>query len=177
MKSANFFFGIAVVVVAGCSSTQLVDTDIPKEWIELSSEDKFTTSGPPELSKKISRDDGSIAFINFNNNTPFHKPGDFMVELYSDSKNCNYLGTSNTKLKKGQNITYAWGKIDAYENLGVGEAADVKQDPICMPDGEEGAAYIFCSQKDNKRVAICISQTKDDPELAEQIFSTFRWIK
>lgn len=35
--------------------------------------------------------------------------------------------------------------------------------------------YGFCSEKDGKTVVICISQMTDDPDLAKQIFETFRW--
>jgi hypothetical protein len=39
------------------------------------------------------------------------------------------------------------------------------------------SAYAMCSEKDGKTVVICISQMKDDPEMAKQIFETFRWTK
>jgi hypothetical protein len=37
------------------------------------------------------------------------------------------------------------------------------------------SAYAMCSEKDGKTVVICISQMKDDPEMAKDIFETFRW--
>lgn len=37
------------------------------------------------------------------------------------------------------------------------------------------SAYALCSEKNGKTVVICISQVTDDPDLAEQIFETFRW--
>lgn len=40
-----------------------------------------------------------------------------------------------------------------------------------------GGAYGLCSTTSSgKSVLICISQMTDDPALAEQIFSTFRWL-
>jgi len=37
------------------------------------------------------------------------------------------------------------------------------------------SAYALCSEKDGKRVVVCIQQMTDNPKLAEEIFSTFRW--
>jgi len=39
------------------------------------------------------------------------------------------------------------------------------------------SAYALCSEKDGKRVVVCIQQMTDNPKLAEEIFSTFRWAK
>jgi hypothetical protein len=38
-------------------------------------------------------------------------------------------------------------------------------------------AYALCSQRGDKTVVICLQQMKDDPKMAEEIFSTFRWIE
>lgn len=48
--------------------------------------------------------------------------------------------------------------------------------PLCRPTGS-GVAYSLCSEKDGKTVVICISQMTDNPQLAEDIFKTFRWTK
>jgi hypothetical protein len=37
------------------------------------------------------------------------------------------------------------------------------------------SGYGFCAEKDDKRVVVCIEQITDNPKLAEEIFSTFRW--
>ncbi len=37
------------------------------------------------------------------------------------------------------------------------------------------SAYALCSERDGKTVVICLSQMTDDPKMAEEIFSTFRW--
>ncbi|MDD4319841.1 MAG: hypothetical protein PHW10_05990 [Candidatus Peribacteraceae bacterium] len=47
-------------------------------------------------------------------------------------------------------------------------------EPYCRPfDG--GAGYALCSEKDGKTVLICVTQVIDNPDLAKQIFETFRW--
>ena len=42
---------------------------------------------------------------------------------------------------------------------------------------KRAGAYVLCSQKDGKQVLICVSEITDNPQLAEQIFSTFKWLK
>jgi hypothetical protein len=37
------------------------------------------------------------------------------------------------------------------------------------------SAYALCSEHNGKTVVICLSQATDDPKMAEEIFSTFRW--
>lgn len=63
-------------------------------------------------------------------------------------------------------------------------------DSLCMPPyhpNDEGnyennhvydgvGAYVLCSEKGEKTVLICISQMTDNPQLAEEIFSTFKWL-
>jgi len=44
-----------------------------------------------------------------------------------------------------------------------------------MEGGKSSFAYALCSEKDGKRVVVCIQQMTDNPALAEEIFSTFKW--
>jgi hypothetical protein len=39
----------------------------------------------------------------------------------------------------------------------------------------KGAKYALCADKGDKTVVICISQMKEDPEMAKEIFESFRW--
>jgi hypothetical protein len=39
------------------------------------------------------------------------------------------------------------------------------------------AGYTLCSQRGDKTVVICLQQMKDDPKMADEIFSTLRWIE
>lgn len=67
-----------------------------------------------------------------------------------------------------------WGKVDFFEIYGMDY--ELNKEPLCHPkSGKDGAAYALCSEKDGKTVLICVSQVTDNPELARQIFETFRW--
>lgn len=44
----------------------------------------------------------------------------------------------------------------------------------CKP---ESATYSFCSEKGDKRVGICFFQQTDNLQLAQEIFSSFRWLE
>ncbi len=82
-----------------------------------------------------------------------------------------------------------WGRVDAYDSYQP--SFPEEETPFCRPpilewdgDMETGierisnyAAYALCSEKDGKRVLICISQMTDNLQLAEGIFRTFRWTK
>lgn len=37
------------------------------------------------------------------------------------------------------------------------------------------SAYALCSEREGKRVVVCVQQMTDNPKLAEEIFSTFHW--
>ena len=70
-----------------------------------------------------------------------------------------------------------WGKVDYWDRFYTGDFPNM-QEPLCRYPVDEGAAgYALCSEKDGKTVIICISQMKDDPDLAKEIFETFRWVE
>lgn len=79
-----------------------------------------------------------------------------------------------------------WGKV--YDDRGMGNTPSLEalcdyppSPPGCSSIGENcddgTGAYAFCSEKNDKRVVICISQQTDDPALAEEIFKSFRWVE
>jgi len=121
-----------------------------------------------------------------------HKSNDIDIELYSDSTvySCapSLTGASRTQGLPATGKYSVWGKVDAFDTPNPDFPPDSQ--PLCRPpilkwdyDESRGgilrlsddAAYVLCSEKDGKRVLICISQVTDDPKLAEQIFKTFRW--
>jgi len=102
------------------------------------------------------------------------------------------LGISDLKEQDLAGAKVWTGKVDAFDNWGYATyEIDYAYPPPCEPPlkkyestkGGEGlgkridgtVAYALCSEKDGKRVVVCIQQIKDDPKLAEEIFSTFRW--
>ncbi len=76
------------------------------------------------------------------------------------------------------NTNSAWAKVDFFEKFdsrGQGWIDYGDPYPLCATLGSYEARYAFCSEKNGKTVVICISQMKDDPAMAKQIFETFRW--
>jgi len=71
-----------------------------------------------------------------------------------------------------------WGKVNTQsENFITNSFSPTSKYPlVCMPVNRTIVnSYAFCSERDSKQVVICISQVTDNPELAEEIFKTFRW--
>ncbi|MEQ1849141.1 MAG: hypothetical protein ABL890_00960 [Candidatus Peribacteraceae bacterium] len=151
-----------------------------------------------EFREKILRDDGSWAFTTFDTrlNASEWLSGDFAVHVYpptSSPSSCSSfaLGSSNLSERVVEGTTVWTGKVDAYD---VGILYDYigHKEPPCVPPnasysadedgygdgmarGDDSDAYVLCSEKDGKRVVVCIQQMTDNPEQAEEIFSTFRW--
>jgi hypothetical protein len=72
-----------------------------------------------------------------------------------------------------------WGKADWWDGYGHEgwEWPANWENILCTYEGTPppNSVYAFCSEQNGKTVVICISQMTDNPELAEEIFSTFRW--
>ncbi len=89
-----------------------------------------------------------------------------------------FTGASVMAMLSAANGKAEWGRVDHFDNEKMGEFETDDQKPICIPPTNKGAAgYALCTEKDGKTVLICISQIKDDPKMAQQIFETFRWVK
>lgn len=99
------------------------------------------------------------------------------ADIYSIN-NCSpsLTGASQTENIEGTNGNSIWGKVDVWENFGEGDIPDW-ENVVCKKDGipPPSEVYALCSEKDGKRVLICISQMTDNPGLAEEMFRTFRW--
>jgi hypothetical protein len=88
-------------------------------------------------------------------------------------------GASDTKPLVAGNGKSTWGRVNYRDGYG-GEGWQYPYDPkniVCKIEGTPPPAsvYALCSEKDGKTVVICISQMTDNPQLAEEIFKTFRW--
>jgi len=95
------------------------------------------------------------------------------VEVYTyDLSTCPLLGVTNTVTEQRSGIEVQWGKVDFPLDY-----SETELDPDCRPYKPMIAAYALCSEKDGKAVVICIQQVTDNPELAEEIFRTFRWVE
>lgn len=110
------------------------------------------------------------------------KTGDSMIAIESLSSVCSPQLDSISEPHQLDNFT-SWGKVDP-----VGPF--VLPPPICQPpilnehenpdpletgSREYGAAYALCSEKNGKTVIVCVTQVKDNSEIAQKIFESFRW--
>jgi len=100
------------------------------------------------------------------------------IELRESESKCSpsLTGTSQMTSLSDANGGAAWGRVDYWDRFPHEVPFDQPQ-PQCRPGSgsRESSAYALCSEKDGKTVVICISQVTDNPDLAKQIFETFRW--
>lgn len=83
-----------------------------------------------------------------------------------------------------EDATILWSKVPVVGvHAGYPDAYCNNYPPDCSGtdyfDGTcktEYATYAFCAEKDARRVVICMNQNKDNPELAKQVFESFRWV-
>jgi hypothetical protein len=101
------------------------------------------------------------------------------------------LGVSNLQERVVEGTKVWTGLVDAFDHWGYATyEVDYANPPPCQPpvkkyeplpsgDWEKRidgtTAYALCSEKDGKRVVVCVQQMTDNPKLAKEIFSTFRW--
>ena len=117
-----------------------------------------------------------------------HRLGHFTIQIHKPSSiSCSpsITGASRTSPLETTPGKTNWGRVDAYDTP---ESLD-REPVLCSPpkvswliDAEgnaklESSAYALCSEKDGKTVVICIGQMTDNPEMAKQIFETFRWVE
>jgi hypothetical protein len=97
------------------------------------------------------------------------------MERVSPARACTpyFLGILESKNLMEDLEQAVWGKVDFFEKIYTGDFPPDFAD-LCRPP-VNGTAYVLCSEKDTKTVVICVSQGKDNPDLAKQIFETFRW--
>lgn len=180
MMRIRFFQIVACMVLTGCSAIWSVSQN-DGQLVEMSDWPFLTIQSPSTFHERIVRNDGSVALTTYQTNTMKRLLSDFSVQLYPPLPgSCNNLGVSKPIVNHDRiNETIMWGKVDF-------RSAKWPEDPdMTMPEERYGvpctplppatAAYVLCSEKDGKRVLICISQVTNNPDLAEQIFKTFRW--
>lgn len=106
---------------------------------------------------------------------------DYYLEVKHVSSNCTpeLTGASSIQKIEDTNGETRWGKVDFFEKYaGEGGTIDYEGDrPLCAGPSSARNRYAFCSEKNGKTIVICMHQMQDDPKLAEQIFSSFRWTK
>ena len=145
---------------------------------------------PKQIIKTIHRANKSDAYLTYDNTTVQRELTDFSIHVYPpesirtpSSCSPSITGASRTSPLETTSGKTNWGRVDAYDTP---ESLD-REPVLCSPpkvswliDAEgnaklESSAYALCSEKDGKTVVICIGQMTDNPEMAKQIFETFRW--
>lgn len=101
------------------------------------------------------------------------------MDIYhtSPSPHCGNTGVLHPTLTIETNSERTfWGKVDeVYSDGDLSPNCYTRS--IYGQAGPYSASYVLCSEKDGKTVFICMMQVQDNLALAEQIFSTFRWIE
>ena len=124
--------------------------------------------------------------INYSIDPPFGRRS-ISVNVHPSAPSCTPYTTGITEEKVLEKVGdhTVWGKLDITLKQGVHTNIICSYPKIeeCRKDKDYQTclatnigAYDFCSEEDDKRVVICISQQTDDPKMAEEIFKTFRWI-
>jgi hypothetical protein len=166
----------SMVFMASCNMGQNnpIDNNV---WQKYSSnEGRYTLSVPKNYAFETDDEDG--IYYGYSEDSEYKH---MYVQTYDNLNNvqCSsaFIGIKENKAQN-HNI---WGKIDTmrysmHSNL---------PSPICEPIRQAysedniwigSSDYAFCSENNGKIVLICISQMEDNPELAEEIFSTFEWL-
>lgn len=86
-----------------------------------------------------------------------------LVDSYVESDTCRHLDNG-----------VIWGRPDfpTPAHRHDPNYLEVRKNLKC---GGLTGAFALCAEKEGKAVVVCLSQKTDNPALAEQIFSTFRW--
>lgn len=190
MKIRMICVFLACIMVNGCTAITQLSPQTDRRLFEMSDWSHFSIQSPSPFLKHIVRDDGSIALTSFDTSSIKRIPSDYAVTLFpSISIECSetITGASSTQPLAKTNREILWGKVDAYDRIRPDFPPG--SEPFCKPpvlqwdyNNAEGAmrlsndaAYALCSTKNGKTVVVCVEQVTDNPKLAEEIFSTFKW--
>jgi hypothetical protein len=190
-KSIIPSIGIALVslLLTACN-LQIVNNDIPKDFFEYSSPENYILGVPNDFAFSEYAPSRNYYYFGYPKGNIRELT---TIEIYSNFSSCTPFGLGVSDLKEREvEGTKVWtGLVDGYD-VGIMYDYAGHQVPPCVPpdlgfrvtpgdygDGMErsdaSAAYALCSEKDGKRVVVCVQQMMDDPEMAEAIFSTFKW--
>ncbi len=182
MKRLSLFLAYILLhlTMGGCTiATHPSNKSETNDGIEMSKWSDFSIKSKLEFFDEIIRDDGSVARITFDKYDIDLKPYDTAIYLYHLNDlpcSSSTTGTSKTTNLDISEIHTIWGRVDVWEQWTDGNIPDW-ENVVCTKDGipKPAEVYMLCSQKNEKTVIICIRQMTDNPELAEEIFRTFKW--
>jgi hypothetical protein len=167
------------LILAGCADyNPSQNSDDKLTWKEMSEWENFSIQSPVSFENRIVRHDGSVALITFNTVTAERKPTDLSVYIYPEVNGaCSVSITGSSKMSKFKDYSekIQWGKVDVWEQRKIEgwEAPYPLSKVLCQESMPH--TYILCSEKNSETVVICLNQITDNPDLAKQIFETFRW--
>ncbi len=189
MHSHRLLYGSILLFIAlfpSCTpQKQNADHATSPSWITYQDPtNSFTFEYPMQLKYEIRRPDRSLVLTTNSAPVVQHSSKDYFISI-SDSVSCKQMGVTKPEQINHTNALILQGKVDYFDNSGYIYEGSSTNTIVCRPpllqykeDGTpEGSnsAYALCSEKDGKTVLICISQLTDNPQLAEEIFKTFRW--
>jgi len=184
-----FLILLAVLSLSYCSASNLASTDKKQMRVKFG----LISIVLPEKVPFYRETNYGIALAT-NPTSANDGPNDWRVAIYdpADVKCTPFaLGVSELQEREVEGTKVWTGLVDAFDSWGYAAyEIDWAAPPPCQPpvqtyepllggdwdkriDGT--TAYALCSEKDGKRVVICIQQMTDNPALAEEIFSTFKW--
>lgn len=184
MRINILYIGIlGLIFLSACSSEKKSNIS------ELSPNPSYSIVGNFEYAHRIARNDGSLAFINYEIGEEHDDPNAISIKthlfpclpftpecakIYSISY--SYFQTSckdsvkNETIVENTNETYTiTGEFPGYPCST--HACDTSKYGMDQFKGR----YLLCSEHDGKIALIEVNQVTPDPEMAEEIFSTFRW--
>ena len=145
--------------------------------------DDFSLNIPSEFRYKYVRNDKSVAFSNFEAPKFKKNDTDTYIEVYPPitNKKCNALTIGITDFQERNMESNLFGRTSAWDGRGE-EGWEFPQNwesIVCKKEGSPmpKEVYGFCAEKNGKTVVICLNLMKDNPQLAEEIFKSFRWVK
>ncbi len=165
-------FPVVVIVISLASCTASSNTT--EDSLELSIWPDISLAPKIEMKEKIIREDGSVAFTNYDLMKTTKTGSDLSVYIYHYDKSGQCSGDL-LGIWHPQNWTLGvqaiWGRVDYFDTQ-----PDFEKEPLCRPF-VNGSAYGFCAEKGNTAVVVCVAQVGNNPQLAEDIFKTFRWME
>lgn len=174
-------FLLACLSLLGCASSSKILSNSKN----LSNDPSFSLTSPIDMQYRFERSDASTAFGNYDFTLRDRRSeNDTTVHIYPprSRKKCSPLtiGVGTLKEQAGDFFAF-WGRSDLWDGRGQ-EGWEFPQNwesIVCKKEGSPmpKEVYGFCAEKNGKTVVICLNLMKDNPQLAEEIFSSFQWLK
>lgn len=171
-----------IVLLVGCS---VHPAEVNKNYlnaIELSLWSNFSLTSEVKFTKKYVRDDGSVAWLNYDDNFAHRKIGDVLIEVFSLDKRtapngCESISLGASKIEIGNE--YVYGKVDIWDDAKIegfeDYAALTKVKCLKSHIDKNESIYSMCSNKNNSTIVVCVRQQENNRRLPEEIFRTFKW--